>query len=101
LNPRKIAFGYTIAVFIMCYIGILVSQTILQHSIFLETAVIAIIFLFCVGLIPIVFPKRKLMAAKELDIFTGGTAKPPYLTKEEIYVPSLFGKPSQKEVKKQ
>jgi len=83
----------------VCSIGILISETILQHSIFLETAVIAIIFLFCVGLIPIVFPKRKLISAKELDIFTGGIAKPPYITKEEIYVPSLLGKPSQKEVR--
>jgi hypothetical protein len=41
------------------------------------------------------------MFAKELDIFTGGIAKPPYLTKEEIYVPSLLRKPSQKEVRKQ
>jgi hypothetical protein len=101
LNLRKVAFSYTIAVFIVCSLGILISKTILQHSIFLETAIIAIIFLFCVGLIPIIFPKRKLMFAKELDIFTGGIAKPPYLTKEEIYVPSLLRKPSQKEVRKQ
>ena len=48
-----------------------------------ELASVATFFIFFVSVLPVAFPSKVRLE----DVFTGGVAKPPYLSDEEIYAP--------------
>lgn len=48
-----------------------------------ELASVATFFIFFVSVLPVAFPSKVRLE----DVFTGGAAKPPYLSDEEIYAP--------------
>jgi hypothetical protein len=61
------------------------SWNIIELFLFAEFISIASIYLFLTILIPALFPKKSDPEA----IFIGGAGKPPYVSADEIYSPSL------------
>ena len=54
-------------------------------SVFIDLAVVAVVYALLVLSLLAIFPKR----VKPEAVFTGGAAKPPYISPEELYRPRL------------
>ena len=67
-------------------IGIItLARTIIEFFLFAELISIASVYIFLIILIPTLFPTKPDPRA----IFIGGAGRPPYISAEEMYSPSL------------
>ncbi len=86
MKQRRIPLIFAILVIGISSIGItLFSKSIIELFLFAEFISIASIYIFLTTLIPALFPKKSDPEA----IFIGGAGKPPYVSAEELYSPSL------------
>ena len=76
----------TLAIAVVCACSALIplARNIILQFLLVELASIVLAYLVAITLLPVLFPAR----VKPERVFTGGTAKPPYIHPEEVYRPT-------------
>ncbi len=66
------------------FVGILFARDIVEFFLAAELISLAVFFILFSMIAPTLFPEKVTAS----HVFTGGTAQPPYLEDQEVYIPS-------------
>ena len=75
------------------------TDSVIQHLCF-DVFVTACVTLVLLLVVPLIYPRRRIATATKVDVFTGGSHAPPYISPGEIYSPSVEEYFSEERLKK-
>ncbi len=81
---KKYPMTFAVVLSTASFVGLLFARDVVEFFLLAELISLAVFFILFSMIAPTLFPERVTAG----NVFTGGTAQPPYLQDEEVYIPS-------------
>ncbi len=80
---KKYSMTFAVVLSTVSFAGLLFARDVVEFFLLAELISLAVFFILFSMIVPTLFPEK----ATAENVFTGGTAKPPYLLDQEVYIP--------------
>ncbi len=80
---KKYSMTFAVVLSTLSFVGLLFARDIVEFFLLAELVSLSVFFILFSMIVPTLFPEKPTAG----NVFTGGTAKPPYLRDQEVYIP--------------